>query len=352
MFRGKTAFVIGAGAGVDIDMPTGRKLLDEIENRLTLHVHKNQTRLRGERLDDAVRHASAPYKIDTNLLLAAGASIAKGAHHMGSIDTYIHAHGHDERIKIVGKMAIVDIILDAERECDVFISWTKHPFDFKDEAKARRSWLAVLMNSLVQGLTVKSNLDHIFDNVAIINFNYDRCVEQYLHKALQTSFGVSPDEAAALMSKLLIHHPYGKIANLKWQNDQGGLHLGGDPHDKSAVDVELLSRNIRTFNEEVEGSAELDRCKQFLSDAKNVVFLGFHFHDQNVGLIAPTHIQRTTVRHAYATTFGRSDPEKERIEAHINGMLGPPSSLMRVYLDIAECRQLLSDYGTTLMARN
>ena len=65
---------------------------------------------------------------------------------------------------------------------------TKHPFNFKDEGKVRRSWLAVLMNTLVQGVTVEGNLDKIFDKIAIVNFNYDRCVEQYLWKSLQRSF--------------------------------------------------------------------------------------------------------------------------------------------------------------------
>jgi hypothetical protein len=351
MFKGKTAFIIGAGTGVDIHMPTGKELIEEIEKRLTFRVVNGQRGLTSERLHVAVQQASARHKIETQLLLGAGVSIAKGAHHMGSIDTYIHAHSHDENIKMVGKMAIIDVILDSELHCDVSIDWTKYPFDFKNDGRARKSWLAVLMNSLVQGIVAKENLDNIFDNIAIINFNYDRCVEQYFHKSLQLSFGVTSERAAELItSKLVIHHPYGKIADLIWEA-HNGLHLGGDPHDRYNVDLELLSHNIRTFNEEVEGSPKLDECKRFLSEARNVVFLGFHFHDQNVALISPHHAQRTTTQHVYASTFGRSPPEKERIAGQVGEMLGPPYSLAQVHLDIEDCRQLLADYGTTIVAR-
>jgi hypothetical protein len=93
MFREMTAFVIGAGAGVDISMPTGKELIQEIEQRLTFRP-SDQGRSRGlhsERMNDAIRRASARYKIDTGMLFGSAGSIAQGAHHMGSIDTYIHA---------------------------------------------------------------------------------------------------------------------------------------------------------------------------------------------------------------------------------------------------------------------
>jgi hypothetical protein len=232
MFKEKTALIIGAGAGVDIHMPTGKALIEEIEKRLRFITLEGQRGLTSDRLHTAVQRASARHKIETQLLFGAATSIANGAHHMGSIDTYIHAHSHDEKIKMVGKMAIIDVILDSELHCDVFIDWRKHPYDFKNEEKVRKSWLAVLMNSLVQGIIAKGNLDTIFDNIAIINFNYDRCVEQYFHKALQTSFGITAEQAAELITtKLQIHHPYGKLADLICEN-KAGLQLGGDSHDR------------------------------------------------------------------------------------------------------------------------
>jgi hypothetical protein len=353
MFREKTAFVIGAGAGVDISMPTGKALIEEIEKRLTFGPAQQGSRRgqNGERLNDAIRRASAKHKIDTNKLFGAAASIAQGAHHMGSIDTYIHAHGHNELIKLVGKMAIVDVILDYERKCDVFINWTTHPFNFKNEEKVRKSWLATFMNILVQGVTVQRSLDSIFDNIAVINFNYDRCVEQYLWKSLQRSFGVSEERASELISRLRMHHPYGAIADLKWKDAANGLHLGGDPHDEYSIDLDALSGGIKTFNEEVSGGDELDDVRGFLGEARHVVFLGFHFHRQNVELVAPkSQGRKIGVKHAYASTFGRSAPEKAVIESQLNAMFHETAQEVWSHLDILECGKLLADYGTTLIA--
>jgi hypothetical protein len=350
MFKEMTAFVVGAGAGVDISMPTGKQLIEEIEKRLTARPddHGRSRGLHSARMNETIQKICSRRRADQMVLLGSAHSIAQGAHHMGSIDTYIHAHSHDENIKLVGKMAIVDTILDYERNCDLFIDWTRHPFNFKNEDKVRKSWLAVLMNLLVQNVTVEGNLDKIFNNIAIVNFNYDRCVEQYLYKSLQRSFGISEQRAAELMSKLLIHHPYGLIAEMVWKAQHKGLHLGGDPHDKLNVDLELLSHNIKTFNEEVEGSEGLDNMYDFLTEAPNVVFLGFHFHSQNVKLITPRSRDEPMARNAYASTFGRSGPEKAVIDGQLTKMFRDSSFLTRAHLDIAECRELLVDYGTTL----
>jgi hypothetical protein len=268
---------------------------------------------------------------------------------MGSIDNFLHAHSHDENIKIVGKMAIVDAILDYERQCDLFIDMSKHPFNFKNEGNVRKSWLAVFMNALVRGVTVQGNLETIFDRIAIINFNYDRCVEQYLHTSLQRGFGISDQKATDLLSKLLIHHPYGRIAQMGWEDSRKGLHLGGDAHDPSNVDLETLSLNIKTFNEEVEKSDALSAAHNALANAKNIVFLGFHFHDQNVSLIAPSQaVERVTTQYVYASTFGRSAPEKHIIEMQIDGMFRMSSHQVQSRLDIEQCGKLLADFGTTL----
>jgi hypothetical protein len=304
--------------------------------------------LGSNRIQDALKRAAARTSTDFNALMGAAGSIAAGVHHMGSIDSYIHAHNHDEGIKLVGKIAIIDTILDYERQCKVFIDSTKHPQVFKDEQNVRTSWLDVFMNLLVQRVVVKTNIDDMFKNLAIINFNYDRCLEQYLHHSIQQSLRVSGEDAAELMAKLLIHHPYGSIAKLPWQDKAKGLHLGGDPHSAESVDLEQLSGNIRTFNEEVARSSELDAVKSFLAESRRVVFLGFHFHPQNMDLIALQETNKIGVRHVYASMYGRRPPEKQRIDSQIRGLFQGTSHDVGAHLDINECKELLYSYGTTL----
>jgi hypothetical protein len=352
VFKEKTTFVIGAGSGVDIDMPTGAKLIEEICRKLNF-LYEGGRRKSGSGSDlihQALQRASARHKIEMQRLLSAATAITHGAHHMGSIDSFIHAHSNNDYIKVCGKIAIVEIILDYEKRCSVFIDQTRMPHKFNDENKMRASWYDKFMSLLVGRIVANENLDNIFDNVAIINFNYDRCIEQYLHLSLQRSYLISPDRAAELISKLKIHHPYGVISKLPWQNqNRVGVHLGGDPHGNEN-DLEGLSQNIKTFNEEVNESTELDEIKSFMAESKRSIFLGFHFHDQNVALITPRAPEVKNVHHAFVSTYGRKAPELEIIKSQIETMFQATAHQTAVHLDVPECRPLLESYGTMLVS--
>jgi len=56
------------------------------------------------------------------------------------------------------------------------------------------------------------DLASMFDNISIICFNYDRCIEHYLYSALVAHYGITKPAAAKIMGKLRIHHPYGVIS--------------------------------------------------------------------------------------------------------------------------------------------
>jgi hypothetical protein len=132
-----------------------------------------------------MRRISAQRRIDVNALMAAGRQISNGIHYYGSIDSYIHTHQDNELIKIVGKLGIIQTILEWEKKSKLFVDRTKHPPKFRDGAGALNSWLRKFMVLLQEGVVAKKNLDDLFKNVMIINFNYDRCIEQFLYGALQ-----------------------------------------------------------------------------------------------------------------------------------------------------------------------
>ena len=143
------------------------------------------------------------------------------------------------------------------------------------------------------------------------------------------------------MGKLRIHHPYGKIAKLPWE-DSDGLAFGGDPFG-NAIDLVHLSKNIRTYNEEVEQSEKLTEALNWIESAARVVFLGFHFHDQNVELIKAK--SSTNDHVVYGTILHRSPPEVSIIKGQISRIV---SRVQNAYLERTECNQLFSSYGTTL----
>jgi hypothetical protein len=48
---------------------------------------------------------------------------------------------------------------------------------------------------LTEGIRKNDDLDRIFDSVAFVNFNYDRCLEQFLWMALQQFYLITEDKA-------------------------------------------------------------------------------------------------------------------------------------------------------------
>lgn len=348
MFRKKTTFVIGAGAGVDIGMPTGAELIDEISKRVNIAFERGQRRTGSATVEQALRMAAGEEGIEPNRLFSAGRMISTGARQMRSIDNYIHTHSHDEAIKICGKIGIVEAILDYEKRCALFMDTKKHPPKFRDGKKAADSWLDQFMHLVVSEVVIQKDLEDIFSNLAIINFNYDRCLEQFMLKSLMDTFAISEGKAAGLISKLLLHHPYGKIAPLPWQTDRGrGLPLGGDP-DFFDYHIQPHAKNIKTYNEEVQESQRLREVRRFLLDSRNVVFLGFHFHSQNVKLIqSPESDSRLNIYHTFISTYGRRPPEKEVIAQQVKELLHGKAETY-THMDILECKEVLVSYGTML----
>ena len=199
-------------------------------------------------------------------------------HFAGSIDSYIHTHKSDELIKVCGKLGIVQTIIEHEKRSKLFVNTNKHPSNFRDETGVRLSWLRQFMLLLQDGIIAGENLADIFKNILIINFNYDRCIEQFLYWTLQDLFGIAGGRAAELIAKLKIYHPYGVVAPLPWQKS-GGLEFGGDPHGYNSY--ASLIDNIRTYNDEVQEGIDLQIMRQIFASSMRFIWLGFHFHKQN-----------------------------------------------------------------------
>ncbi len=146
--------------------------------------------------------------------------IAEGIKYSRSIDNYVHSHSDKEAVKTVAKIAIVQTILDAERACHISIDPQVHPPRFKDERRAHKSWLSDFFTVLQDGIVESKNLDEIFDNLTIINFNYDRCIEHYLFHVMHRLYPSKGEGhlTGLLNQKLKILHPYGLVGNLPWQS--------------------------------------------------------------------------------------------------------------------------------------
>jgi hypothetical protein len=284
--------------------------------------------------------------INPNEYREAGANVANGIGYSRSIDSYLNAHTGDEKVKICAKLAIVKTILESERTSSVFIDGSMVPHEFQNRTVVMASWLNAFMYLLSEGVQKNKNIDGIFENVSIVNFNYDRCIEQFLYLALQQLFVIREDRAAELLSKLTIIHPYGIVGNLPWQ---GGLRV---PFGSTIQPAELIkaAQKIRTFNEQIDDDALLTRLSQVISEAKRIVFLGSHFHNQNMALLKSVEPARGGEVRVFGTAFNRSSADVTIIDRQIRTMLKARGGTWDIQiLRQLDCSGLFKEFGTTLM---
>jgi hypothetical protein len=342
MLDQKTLFVIGAGAGQEINMPVGSDLTNTIAAKANIKYEDFGTKLKSGDLavSYALRRITKKRDIDFNAWRAEVASIAEGIHYTKSIDAYLSTHKDNEAVKVGAKLAIVQSILEAERDCHVY--WDRD--HWKSADGVRLSWFPAFFHILQDGVDAKGDLSRLFKNLSVISFNYDRCLEHYLFHAMQHLFRVQEGDAAAAIGHLKIFHPYGQVGLLPW-DVKSGRKVGFGVNDYG--DIEGLAEEIRTFNEQIEEGDRLVEIRKQVADAERIVFLGFHFHKQNMELLR-TEISSAYPRIIYGTVVKRSGAEIKMIKERVLTMCANNHPGEFELLGLG-CNVLFEHYGTTWM---
>ncbi len=301
MFRRKTVIVVGAGAGVDVDMPVGTRLSNTIADKLNIRFSEGHQIGGDQKITDALRQIAKERSESANEWFAAARSVAAGIRYTRSIDAYLNTHRDNERLKISGKLAIAQSILEAERGSAVYIDQMGNR-EWNNSEKVFGSWLPKWFFMLQDGIVGNENFDALFRNICVIHFNYDRCMEHFLLKAIEDLYGKGQEATLDAVRKLQIFHPYGAVGSLA---DGKRRQVGFGVTDYG--DMVGLSAEINTFNEKLEEGEELNEMRQKISEAEQIVFLGFHFHSQNMALLQAAGPGRGGSVHAYASE-GESHP--------------------------------------------
>jgi hypothetical protein len=109
------------------------------------------------------------------------------------------------------------------------------------------SWLPIFFRMLQQGVSAGNGAREIFQNLCVINFNYDRGFEHFLCRALQSLLQVDETQAQELMKTLKVFHcrrPT-SMARREGGDVRRGLWRPG-----------WRGQEIRTFNEKIAEGAE------------------------------------------------------------------------------------------------
>ena len=347
MLKKPTVLILGAGAGVEINMPLGEGLSSKIATSVDIWYEHGYVKKSGnDFVIEALKKLAKKTDTDFNQYREKGVVISKAVKLSRSIDNYVNAYRHDPMIQEVAKIAIVQTILDAERESYVHVDEGKHPFVFRSEGSVNKSWMNDLFYLLHIG-RFADELDGFFDNLTIINFNYDRCIEQFFFYILKQFYHEKTREYIGdlITKKLKVIHPYGYLGRLSWQGPAGSVPFGAHP---SQVDLHTLSQGIKTYTERVDDDAILQDIGQVLGEAHQIIILGFHYHLQNMELLGSRKgfAKKNTGVFVFSTQVNRSPADIAVIEGYLSALLdGRRTSTASSFKDECDCKTLFKNFG-------
>lgn len=308
MLAKKTVFVIGAGASYEVGLPLGDELRSKIARLIDIRFASGVSFESGDyEIYQALKHYAGCNGLRVNDLLHKCWLIRDALPGAISIDNLVDAHRNDNEIAHIGKLAIAKSILAAERASLLYVD-RQSERGFRIE-KAVGSWLIPLFQKLTENVA-REDAHCIFDNVEFVVFNYDRCLEYFLPRALQAYYGLSEPEANELGTTAKIYHPYGQVGGLA-PGDPSGVASFGDEH----YNLIQVSERIRTFSEGLRFESHREIIKSAISNAENLVFLGFAFHPINMSIISIDEPGAT--KRIFGTTLGIADAAVRRIREDI-----------------------------------
>ena len=343
----KITFILGAGASKDFGLPTGAELTTAIADKVDIRFRDGIEQISGDRtitgaLTQLARHPDGRQG-DINPFLNAGWSIRDAMPQASSIDTFIDIHRQNKKLEVIGKLAIVSAVLDAERRSSLYIDPRQEEprLPFGDVAS---TWYSRLFQ-IIAAECPKEQLEDRLKQVSFIIFNYDRCLEHYLFHGLQNYYRINADEAAEILSTIAIVHPYGQVGDLPWQDRRAGIQFGSSA---SSATLLSLSARIKTFTEQIESHVEIENLQQLIVQSEIAVFLGFGFHTQNLKLLRSE--QKTGIKRVFATAIGISDSDCKVLSGEIESTMHPMWRSFDVQLrNGLDCIRLLDEYRRHLL---
>lgn len=347
MFRAKTVFILGAGASHEVGLPVGEGLKKTIADKINIKFKIGNEQISGDsQITNALRelaHQSGGRNGDINPYLHAAWQLRDALPHADSIDHALFFRSDDELANVCGKLGIVKSILEAERNSKIY-----YPQNGQQELKfgnVADTWFARFIPLLTADVP-NNAINTIFENVTFISFNYDRCVEYYLHEALQRSLSLDGNAVAEIMKPLKIFHPYGSVGKLLWQEQDQALQV---PYGAERYNLLSLSKQIKTFHERIDEKSEIEKIAYELRQANTIVFLGFAFHEQNLKLLDPK--VNNISKRVYATACGISESNVNIIRSEFMALLKPKSAKATVSCEIRNkfrCADLFDEYSRSL----
>jgi len=341
MIRSPTVLVVGAGASVELGFPSGGELLTQVAAALDLRRDYAGRYLSGrvEILEAFNRlQARSPGPDNSDAFGRAAFRLRDAAGVARSIDNAIDQNDGEPLVAVAGKLAIALCILEAEAGSR--LTSNKEPLAPHDLRPLADTWIMPFAQALTTDVR-RSAVEHIFDEVFVINFNYDRVVEEVVPSILATAYGMTLSEAGDVARRLRIWHPYGQVG--AWTSaatPSAGVPYGWVAREK----LELLATELRTFTEGLEESIDLRLAREALAQAERIIFIGFGFHRQNMEILQPR--DDIAAKQVLGTVYREPAPAQEMIRDEILRWSRPIGATAAQHPSLVNgtSAQLLHDY--------
>lgn len=349
--RGRTVFIVGSGASFEVGLPTGEQLKDRISQLLGIEIDTmGQTATRGDSLIlEAYKVLSDPaahtFGRELESYVEAGRKVQAALPLAQSIDNYLQLHSGKEKVVQCGKLGIVRAILEAEATSTLSLREREvQKRGYSDWVKA--TWINAFFRLLTDNCSL-ADLPERLQSVSLIVFNYDRCIEHFLHGAFQSLYDIGADEAVSLVRQIEVFHPYGVAGNLEWTAQDNVIPFASQPNADSLIQ---LARAIRTFSEESSLLAEqVETMRTRVREAGRLVFLGFAFHRMNLDLLMPLSERpaEPISLATFGTALGLSDSDTAVTKQGLNWRLGVMPGDIQLRNDLT-CSRLFHEYRLSL----
>lgn len=316
--RNKTVLIIGAGASKEVGMPIGSELCVQIAECLKLVRPSGSWVISDDVIQDSMLRyvGGAPPGQSRGSLadyVQAAGQISTAMQIAVSIDNFLEAHQANPHIQLTGKAAIVRQITKSENRSELCRATSSRPPTLGGLAN---TWTATLFQMLSEGVGLEQ-VELLFSNLAIVNFNYDRTVEHFLLELIKIYYPSVPEPETIRLVRGIPHfHPYGTVG--PWHEAQNGHR----PFGALADDFDSLlplSERIRTYSEQSADARLPPGIHSEIAAADVVVFLGFAYHPLNLRLLAPAFKGASTAK-VYGTALHMSPENAHDIKITLTSM--------------------------------
>lgn len=312
-------YVIGAGASVELGLPSGERLKEKISGALKFFTNDFDKWDHSEADSHIVRTINESYagrngKPSVSDSYKAARTISMAMPLARSIDNFLHSHRNNSVIVDIGKIAITKCIIEAERDSSLFklVDIQRHGGQSIDFSVLGKCWYLRFFQALFQQCTV-DEIEQRLSFLTFVVFNYDRCFEYMLILALKCYFEIDIGRAAEIAEKAKIYHPYGIVGPVEWW-DKGPSKFGSIPGGDSLLQS---SYKIKTFTEGVTlNESHVSELQGRTYKARKIICLGFAFDPLNLEVLfkSSEHKQPHRGAFVYGTVFQRSPSDIASIQ--------------------------------------